>query len=53
MGLARKANVDGVAAGEPGGVDISSILRQAVAAEIERQQQAKADDKKVSEASEE
>jgi hypothetical protein len=31
MGLARKANVEGVATGEPGSVDISSILRQAVA----------------------
>jgi hypothetical protein len=43
MGLARKANVEGVATGEPGSVDISSILRQAVAAEIERQKEARAD----------
>jgi post-segregation antitoxin (ccd killing protein) len=37
MGLVRKANVDDVAAGKDGDVDMSSVLRQAVAAEIERQ----------------
>jgi hypothetical protein len=37
MGLVRKATVDEVVPGEGGSVDISSIIRQAVAAEIERQ----------------
>ena len=38
MGLVRKATEDNLAA-EGGGIDISSILRQAVTAEIERQRQ--------------
>jgi hypothetical protein len=37
MGLVRRANVDDVVPGEGGGLDISAILRNSVAAEIERQ----------------
>lgn len=39
MGLVRKADTDDVAAGKGGTVDMSTILRKAVAAEIERQRQ--------------
>ncbi|MDQ1391041.1 MAG: hypothetical protein QOF30_18 [Acidimicrobiaceae bacterium] len=37
MGLVRKATVDEVVPGEGGSIDMSSVIRQAVAAEIERQ----------------
>jgi hypothetical protein len=37
MGLVRRANVDDVVPGEGGGLDISAMLRNSVAAEIERQ----------------
>jgi len=39
MGLVRKANVDGVAAGDGDKFDTATLIRQAVTAEIERQQQ--------------
>lgn len=37
MGLVKKAAVDTPAAGDPGPVDMATVIRQAVAAEIERQ----------------
>ncbi|MDQ1356646.1 MAG: hypothetical protein QOF20_407 [Acidimicrobiaceae bacterium] len=37
MGLVRKATVDEVVPGEGGSIDMSAIIRQSVAAEIERQ----------------
>lgn len=37
MGLVRKANVGDVVPGEGGSIDISTIIRQSVTAEIERQ----------------
>lgn len=36
MGLVRKVNVDSVAGGKDGTVDISATIRQAVTDEIER-----------------
>lgn len=37
MGLVKKAAVDTPAAGDPGPVDMATVIRQAVAGEIERQ----------------
>jgi hypothetical protein len=41
MGLVRKVKTESVATGSDGSIDISSLIRQAVSAEIERRNQEK------------
>lgn len=36
MGLVKRVRADSVATGEPGSVDMASVIRQAVTDEIER-----------------